>query len=952
MTSKDIPAELAALTDAQISKRLKDEFGFNCGPILPTTRNIYLKKLNNFIHPNNKKQQISRQSLPAPFVPSIADLNRQDVEMKEVPTRSGSGRAIGTRRRESSAQPKAEVLDQDSITSTDQDLSTLSDQELARRLKEYNYICGPMLPTTRKMYLKKLRTFIEQGDQLTSQVSSFAKPTSQVPPSPAPSTSTRNKRQSLAEFTKPIIPDEDLVPAKAPRKYTRVVVRDLYYKYLFYTNFNQMHRFFLVLTGRSVGRPSTARSTKAKEPIKSQPLQDFSESETDETANNPQPSISIPTFDFRRGANLVKKSLSNRLSSLNPSLPVISSSSSPKRSSVNMYSGRKSTDQEDTDDVGTFTVSTTRTRSSQSTAPLRSSRMSNFSDSENDDQGYVSRRKAPSSLDDKYSAEIKQRLLRHRVTTRQSDVPPKDSEYSSTPRFTKTSTIVTQVSRPADESGLSDSFSSSYSNTVSKSVLIAIVTFFGIIFSSYIYTSFNYNGTLDNSEITQLEKEFNINFSQLNLPDCLTKEKDNKQSLPKSFCTGSPSSLRPVLSVIREIRNTVDKGIRDHYCVGGQNSLKSDNPYEYDVEQLKQKLDRSFRTQVVNQVRLPENISRPAESELFSSVFSDALHLLSVNSKWELKPTGQNDKFDKLIIEQNYPKNLDFYCKSVLFVQQLSWFFFSVCIFIAIILGCLHLYKNRKAKDEKHQKQVHELVDKCILLLKSKGEAIPVLHIRDTLLNPLERKTSNYRLWNDVVSFIQNNESRVVDAIDNIDGEDFRTWKWIGPVHDIESKTVDRRSLSKSFEQHDLEQNDLISQSTSQANITSTPIKISPSKSPPLVQQNNFIALTNFLKVRNLISPNVNYNNLEAKHQLQQKVLRRIASKSEDGVSHGVCHMDNNDAFLYIKCDSIMSASMAFKALNGWWVEKRVVSVKFLTLDRYDHRFPEAKTCVDPLEIV
>lgn len=57
---------------------------------------------------------------------------------------------------------------------------------------------------------------------------------------------------------------------------------------------------------------------------------------------------------------------------------------------------------------------------------------------------------------------------------------------------------------------------------------------------------------------------------------------------------------------------------------------------------------------------------------------------------------------------------------------------------------------------------------------------MPVIHIRDTLITSAERKSEKYRrIWSQVVKFIEKNESRVKVELEVIDGEDFKTWRWI-----------------------------------------------------------------------------------------------------------------------------------------------------------------------------
>lgn len=93
-------------------------------------------------------------------------------------------------------------------------------------------------------------------------------------------------------------------------------------------------------------------------------------------------------------------------------------------------------------------------------------------------------------------------------------------------------------------------------------------------------------------------------------------------------------------------------------------------------------------------------------------------------------------------------------------------------------------YRFYMARRYEENKRVCELVSEALELLQSpenpKG-LMPILHIRDTLLTPAERKAKKtIKVWQKVVKFIEEHESRVKVELVNIDGEDFRAWKWIG----------------------------------------------------------------------------------------------------------------------------------------------------------------------------
>lgn len=96
------------------------------------------------------------------------------------------------------------------------------------------------------------------------------------------------------------------------------------------------------------------------------------------------------------------------------------------------------------------------------------------------------------------------------------------------------------------------------------------------------------------------------------------------------------------------------------------------------------------------------------------------------------------------------------------------------------------IFRSYRLRRHREMQRVCDLVSEALELLQSPDNPnpkglMPILHIRDTLLTPAERKTkSAINLWSKAVKFIEEHESRVKVEIVNIDGEDFRAWKWIG----------------------------------------------------------------------------------------------------------------------------------------------------------------------------
>lgn len=74
------------------------------------------------------------------------------------------------------------------------------------------------------------------------------------------------------------------------------------------------------------------------------------------------------------------------------------------------------------------------------------------------------------------------------------------------------------------------------------------------------------------------------------------------------------------------------------------------------------------------------------------------------------------------------------------------------------------------------------------LCRNSQGTAfLAVNHIRDELVPPKERQKKE-ALWNKVVEYISNHESRIREEIQHISGEEFKVWRWLPSASPLTSK--------------------------------------------------------------------------------------------------------------------------------------------------------------------
>jgi len=133
-------------------------------------------------------------------------------------------------------------------------------------------------------------------------------------------------------------------------------------------------------------------------------------------------------------------------------------------------------------------------------------------------------------------------------------------------------------------------------------------------------------------------------------------------------------------------------------------------------------------------------------------------------------------------------------------------FFFTLVAMsvISLYFGICYI----TTKSEKHKQEVDRLVENTIDLLKQQAQYrpnesyLPVIQIRDQLIPPNERQgiyynyyfkedyfkcapctiTAKSKVWAEVKQYFTESESRVRSEILEIDGEDFRIWRWVQPM--------------------------------------------------------------------------------------------------------------------------------------------------------------------------
>uniref|UniRef100_A0A3P9LG47 Inner nuclear membrane protein Man1 n=1 Tax=Oryzias latipes TaxID=8090 RepID=A0A3P9LG47_ORYLA len=244
----------------------------------------------------------------------------------------------------------------------------------------------------------------------------------------------------------------------------------------------------------------------------------------------------------------------------------------------------------------------------------------------------------------------------------------------------------------------------------------------------------------------------------------------------------------------------------------------------------------------------------------------------------------------------------------------------------AMVWGVVRYLKFRWRRQEEETRQMYDMVERIIDVLRTHGEAcqenqdllpyLPIPHVRDSLVLPQDRKKMK-KIWGRAVCFLSANESRIRTETQRIGGADFLVWRWIQP-----SLSCDKANPM--------------------------PSKVWQGQAFPLDRRNSPPnSLTPCLKIRNMFDPV-----MEVGENWDLAIHEAILEKcsDNDGIVHIAVDKNSREGCVYVKCLTAEHSGKAFKALHGSWFDGKLVTVKYLRLDRYHQRFPQAQACSTPLK--
>jgi len=244
---------------------------------------------------------------------------------------------------------------------------------------------------------------------------------------------------------------------------------------------------------------------------------------------------------------------------------------------------------------------------------------------------------------------------------------------------------------------------------------------------------------------------------------------------------------------------------------------------------------------------------------------------------------------------------------------------------------------------------------------------IAVSHIHDHLFTPSERAYKK-KLWNKVVEFIQNNESRIRLETQFINGEETSVWRWIVPKHDPTLKFPQTASLGIGLA------NSTMMPAASETTMkpvnriypnlpSSQPVSSMMTQDSASHHEQNSAQLNGWqgeafnradrlahsptpcLKIRNMFDASSIENDPLMAIRIHNDILDKCSSivPHSPVILHIACDKKSKEGCVYIKCNSNESAGAVYQMLNGTWYNGKLLNVKFLRSDRYLERFPDSK---------
>ena len=400
--------------------------------------------------------------------------------------------------------------------------------------------------------------------------------------------------------------------------------------------------------------------------------------------------------------------------------------------------------------------------------------------------------------------------------------------------------------------------------------------------------------------------------------------------------------------------------------------------------------------------RLADKNKDTGDFAIVRETFETLSKLVAENPAWGIRLVpGEGDS--AVEISFDYP-SLDWSCwiaqrmqLGYMWAKAVAVYILTGAVLIGFIYAMYKLYIWQKERRLQEHQEVFELVEQVLSLLVTQKHAeqnrtsrggggehhrptfVPVNYIRDQLIPPQDRKRKK-KIWENVVRYVRDSESRVREDVTQVCGEEHRVWQWMPDIHwnpaavspglpnpfvplpPLPPQHFPPASAGRSLQPTPQ------SAPTTLGSISQGGCGLPPtptSQQPALWQGSAFSALnrnvaspavapTSCLKVRNLLTKKSGRGDSIGSAwmwQVKEEVLRRCCSaQNSPSIVHIAVDMQSTEGCVYIKCLTSDDAGRVFRTLHGQWYRGELVSVKYLREERYHERFPDARYQVSALK--
>jgi len=342
--------------------------------------------------------------------------------------------------------------------------------------------------------------------------------------------------------------------------------------------------------------------------------------------------------------------------------------------------------------------------------------------------------------------------------------------------------------------------------------------------------------------------------------------------------------------------------------------------------------------------------------KLLKNYFDNLLVLLRQNPSWGVKLVEESGETSLgLVVSSTWAcTTYKVFLWWIELVGNAVWAIVAVLIFLVVLFGLVRLNHWRQERTRRREEEVFTLVRQVTNFLYQQHQGVvregkggpsylAVNHLRDQLIPPQER-SAKAEIWAEVVEYIQKNESRVRQDVQKIFGEDFRVWQWLPEMTWSPGSPPSHGPSPPS------------TPSSPSTTTTSNPWPYVPTTQGEVGWQGCAFPLgkqvaapiappTSCLKVRHMFDV-LHQQGPGWVAQVKEEIILRCSSAK---IVHIAVDTTSEDGIVYIKTAGMEEAGKVFRCLHGQWYRGQLVTAKYLRLERYHERFPDAKSCSTPL---